>query len=489
MVTAVGTVATAAEHIFLSATRLPAALALGRTWHRRLMCRPREQFSLLPKSMPPPNLFLTTTIKAPDPTAAHRLQGGKFMAEYFDELETRDPAERERDLFHRLPGFLEQVMARAPGWARHLDGIDPSSITSREALATLPVLRKSDLKSLQEAEPPFAGLAVSPGRQFSRVFMSPGPIFEPQGTGSDPWNGARAMFAAGFRPGDLVLNCFSYHLTPGGFMMDTAARALGCGVIPGGVGNTEMQVEAIAHLRPNAYAGTPDFLKIVLDKAAELGRDASSIRKALVSGAALPPSLRNELTDRGVTVRQSYGLAEVGTVAYETDALDGMVLEEGIIVEIVRPGTGEPLPDGEIGEVVVTTFSEAYPMIRLATGDMSAFMPGASSCGRTNKRIRGWLGRADQTAKVKGMFVRPGQIAEIGKRHPELGRLRLVIGRANEQDVMELHAETTVTDEAFNRRVAETLQSVTKLRGTVRFVAPGTLPADGKVIADERSYS
>lgn len=411
------------------------------------------------------------------------------MAEHFDELETREPAERERDLFHRLPGFLDQVIARSPGWARHLSDIEPGAITSRAALAAVPVMRKSDLKAMQEAEPPFAGLAVSSGRQFSRVFMSPGPIFEPQGEGSDPWSGARAMFAAGFRPGDLVLNCFSYHLTPGGFMMDTAARALGCGVIPGGVGNTEMQVDAIAHLRPEAYAGTPDFLKILLDKAVELGKDASSIKKALVSGAALPASLRAELADRGVAVRQSYGLAEVGTVAYESDGLEGMVLEEGIIVEIVRPGTGEPLPDGEVGEIVVTTFNDVYPMIRLATGDMSAIMPGRSPCGRTNSRIKGWMGRADQTAKVKGMFVRPGQVAEIGKRHPELGRLRLIVGRANEQDVMELRAESEIHDEAFNRKVVESLQALTKIRGSVTFVAPGSLPADGKVIADERSYS
>ncbi|WP_342643523.1 phenylacetate--CoA ligase family protein [Rhodoligotrophos ferricapiens] len=411
------------------------------------------------------------------------------MADHFDALETRDPKERERDLFSRLPGLIGMAIARAPGWARHLGAIDPAAVTTRETLATLPVLRKSDLKDLQEEEPPFGGFAVTQGRTPPRLFMSPGPIYEPQSEGGDPWRGARSLFAAGFRPGDIVLNCFAYHLTPGGFMMDTAARALGCSVIPGGVGNTEMQVEAIAHLKPNGYTGTPDFLKILLDKADELGRDASSITKALVSGAALPASLRQELQGRGIAVRQAYGLAEVGTVAFETEALEGMVVDENIILEIVKPGTGDPVPEGEIGEVVVTTFSETYPMIRLATGDLSAVMPGQSPCGRTNVRIKGWMGRADQTAKVKGMFVRPGQVADIAKRHPELGRLRLVITREGEQDAMTLRAESASNEEGFAQKVAATLQSLTKIRGSVELVPPGSLPADGKVIADERSYS
>ncbi|MGF7159368.1 phenylacetate-CoA ligase [Rhodoligotrophos appendicifer] len=409
------------------------------------------------------------------------------MAEFYDALETRDPNQRERDLLGRLPAFIAAVMERAPGWKTHLAGIEPRTITSRAALSQLPLLRKSDLKSLQGANPPFAGLATTGGTPPVRIFASPGPIFEPQKEGDDPWRAARGLFAAGFRKGDLVLNCFAYHLTPGGFIMDTAARALGCTVIPGGPGNVDLQVEAIGHLRPNAYTGTPDFLKILLDRCEATGTPGS-IAKAQVSGAALPPSLREELASRGVDVRQCYALAEVGMVAYETEALEGMVISEDVIVEIVRPGTGDPVPEGEIGEVVVTTFSDLYPMIRLATGDLSALLPGASACGRTNARIKGWLGRADQTAKVKGMFVQPGQIAEIGKRHPELGRLRLVVTRANEQDAMLLRAESTIRDEALKDAVAASLRAVTKLRGDVELVATGSLPLDGKVIHDERRW-
>jgi len=320
-----------------------------------------------------------------------------------------------------------------------------------------------------------------------RLLMSPGPIFEPQGGDADPYGTARALFAAGFRPGDIVHNSFSYHLTPGAFMLESGLDALGCAVIPGGVGNTELQVEAIAQFRPVGYVGTPDFLKILLDTGRTFGRDISSLRRALVSGAALPESLRHELGDRGVDVLQCYALAEAGVVAYETPARDGMIVNEHVMLEIVRPGAGDPLADGEVGEVVVTSFNADYPMIRLATGDLSAVLPGRSPCGRTNMRIRGWMGRADQTTKIKGMFVHPGQVAEIAQRHPALGRVRLIVARAGEQDVMTLQAECGAPDAGLAEAVAATLQAVTKLRGDVKLVAPGTLPNDGKVIADERS--
>lgn len=410
------------------------------------------------------------------------------MPGHFDSLETREPAERERDLFARLPAALALALT-APGWASHLKGIDPKSVTSRAALAKLPVLRKADLVALQKANPPFGGFNVTPPGKAKRLLMSPGPIFEPEGQGKDFAGVARALFAAGIRAGDIVHNSFSYHLTPGAFMLEDGAHALGCAVIPGGVGNTEQQVEAIAHLKPSAYLGTPDFLKIVLDAAQKAGRDVSSLRRGLVSGAALPPSLRQELAGRGVDVLQCYAIAETGVVAYETPAREGMLVNETLMVEIVRPGTGDPVPEGDVGEVVVTTFNPDYPMVRLATGDMSAVMTGTSPCGRTNMRIKGWMGRADQTTKVKGMFVRPEQIAELARKHPELGRVRLAVGRAGEQDIMTLHAECGRPADGLPAAVAETLQSVTKLKGEVRLVPPGSLPNDGKVIADERSYS
>ncbi|MBV8839284.1 MAG: AMP-binding protein [Alphaproteobacteria bacterium] len=407
------------------------------------------------------------------------------MAEHFDALETRDPASREKDLFARLPDAIAHAMT-APGWGRHLAGVDAHAVTSRAALAKLPLLRKSALVALQKEAPPFGGFnATTPGRA-KRLFMSPGPIFEPEGHVEDPGSGARALFAAGLRAGDVVHNCFSYHLTPGAFILEAAAHALGCAVIPGGVGNTEAQLDAIAQLRPAAYVGTPDFLKILLDAAAKAGKDASSIKRGLVSGAALPASLRQELAERGVAVKQCYAVAEVGVVSYESDALEGMILNEDIIVEIVRPGTGDPVAEGEVGEVVVTTFNRDYPMVRLATGDLSAVLAGRSPCRRTNTRIKGWMGRADQTTKVKGMFVRPEQVAEVARRHPELARVRLVVSRENEQDAMTLNAECATPSDGFERTVAETLQAVTKLKGAVKLLAPGALPNDGKVIADER---
>jgi phenylacetate-CoA ligase len=407
------------------------------------------------------------------------------MVDCYDRLETRDAAERERDLFARLPEQIARAKD-APGWARQLDGVDPRSINSRAALARLPLLRKSDLLARQKETAPFGGFNVTPPGQVRRLHMSPGPIFEPEGTAADWWGAARALYAAGFRAGDIVLNTFAYHLTPGGFILESGAHALGCAVIAAGPGNSEQQLAAIAQFKPVGYVGTPDFLKILLDAADKAGSDASSIKRALVSGAALPASLRQELAGRGVAVLQCYATADVGVIAYESSAREGMILNENLILEIVWPGSGEPVPDGEVGEVVVTSFNPDYPMIRLATGDLSAVLPGPSPCGRTNTRIRGWMGRADQTTKVKGMFVRPELVIEVGRRHPALGRLRLVVTRDGEQDTMTLLAECEEPNPALAEAVGATLQSVTKLKGTVRLVACGSLPNDGKIIADER---
>jgi phenylacetate-CoA ligase len=408
------------------------------------------------------------------------------MPEYFDALETRDPEVREREQLAEVPDLILRAVA-APGWAKQLARVDAKSVTNRKALAALPVLRKSDLLALQKENPPFGGFNLTPPRQLRRLLMSPGPIFEPEGAGTDWWGAAPALFAAGFRAGDVVHNAFSYHLTPGGFILEAGAHALGCAVIPAGVGNTEQQVSAIAHFRPSGYTGTPDFLKILLDTAERLAADASSLKRGLVSGAALPVSLSNEFSARGLDVFQCYATADVGVIAYESEAREGLIVNESLIVEIVRPGTGEPVAEGEVGEVLVTSFNPDYPMIRLATGDLSAVRPGPSPCGRTNMRIRGWLGRADQTAKVKGMFVHPGQIADIAQRHPELGRLRLAVTREGEQDVMTLTAECARPSEGLAQALAATLQAVTKLRGEIKLVAPGSLPNDGKVIADQRT--
>ena len=407
------------------------------------------------------------------------------MPDHYDALETRDPAVRAREQAAALPGIVARAMI-APGWAKHLKGIDPKSVNSRAALAKLLVLRKADVAALQKENPPFGGLnATAPGNA-RRLLMSPGPIFEPEGEGKDWWGSARACYAAGFRAGDIVHNSFAYHLTPGGFILEAGLHALGCAVIPGGVGNTEQQLEAIAHYKPSGYVGTPDFLKILLDTAEKTGKDAASIKRALVSGAALPASLRDELAQRSVAVLQCYATAELGVIAYESGAREGMIVNESVIVEIVRPGTGDPVAEGDVGEVVVTSFNPDYPMIRLGTGDLSALLPGVSPCGRSNARIKGWMGRADQTAKVKGMFVHPKQIAEVAARHPQLVRLRLVVGREGEQDSMTLMAECAAPDAALEATVAATLQSVTKLKGAVKLVAPGVLPNDCKVIADER---
>jgi phenylacetate-CoA ligase len=407
------------------------------------------------------------------------------MTEHYDARETRDPAAREAELFVLLPDIL-RCARQAPAYAERLRGVEPDSITSRAALAKLPVLRKSELPALHKAAAPFGGFVARAPGSFSRLFTSPGPIFEPEAAHNDPWRGARALYAAGFRPGDIVLNTFSYHLTPGGFIFDMSARALGCAVIPAGPGNTEAQFELIEAYRPIGYSGTPDFLKILIDAASAADRDISSIKRALVSGAAFPPSLQKEFRSHGIEAYQAFGTADLGMIAFETQGREGMVVNEDIILEIVKPGTGDPVAPGDVGEIVVTSLDPEHPWIRLALGDLTAILPGVSPCGRTNMRIKGWMGRADQTTKVKGMFVRPEQIAEIAKRHPALGRLRLVVTRENETDMMTLRAESVAPSEALRADVAATLRTVTKLGGAVELVGAGALPNDGKVISDER---
>jgi phenylacetate-CoA ligase len=408
---------------------------------------------------------------------------------HYDDLETRDPARREGELFARLPGFVAEAMARAPACAALYGGIaDPRTLTSRAALARLPVLRKSELLERQKASRPFGGFAAARRGECLRVFASPGPLYEPEGARRDYWRLARALFTAGFRRGELVHNCFSYHFTPAGSMLETAAHALGCTVFPGGVGQTEQQVQAMADLDPDGYVGTPSFLRIILEKADEMGVVVPSLRKALVSGEAFPPSLRDGLAARGIQGYQCYATADVGLIAYETPAREGLVVDEDVILEIVRPGTGDPLPEGEVGEVVVTAFNPDYPLIRFGTGDLSAVMPGPSPCGRTNLRIRGWLGRADQTTKVKGMFVHPSQVAEVLKRHPEVLRARLVVDNPDQPDRMTLHCESAESAAELVEAIAASLRDLTKLRGEVKLLAPGALPNDGKVIEDARKY-
>ncbi|MBB5694003.1 phenylacetate--CoA ligase family protein [Muricoccus pecuniae] len=407
------------------------------------------------------------------------------MSPFYDALETREPAQREAALMSRLPGFLARAAAGSPHAARVLHGVEPAEVDSRGALARLPVTRKSDLIALQSAEPPLGGLNGVPVASLARIFVSPGPIHEPQGQGTDSFRFARALHATGLRAGDVMQNCFSYHFTPAGFMLEGGARALGCPVIPAGTGNTEAQARAMAHLRPRAYSGTPDFLRTILERADELGLDVSSLRLGHVSGGAFLPSLRAFYGDRGLTVLQSYATAECGVIAYESEAREGLILDEEVIVEIVRPGTGDPVAEGEVGEVVVTVFDEAYPLIRFATGDLSAFMPGGSPCGRTNARIRGWMGRADQAAKVRGLFIRPEMVAAIAKGIPGLGRLRLLVSETEGRDRMELRAEAPEVP-GLRDRLADALHAITRLRGEVALVPPGSLPNDGKVIDDTR---
>jgi len=388
-----------------------------------------------------------------------------------------------------LPGVVARAQEKTSGFGEILAGINAADIADRAALAALPVTRKADLIERQKAAPPFGGLAALGPGDAAHLFASPGPIYEFEGPRQGFWRLERALFAAGFRPGDIVHNCFSYHLTPGGWMLDAAARGLGCAVIPGGVGNSEQQVEAIAQFRPGGYIGTPDFLKVLLDKGQEMGLDCSSITRALVSGGALFPELRQAYAERGVAVLQCYATADLGLIAYESEAREGMILDEEIIVEILRPGTGDPLPEGEVGEVVVTTLNPDYPLVRFATGDLSAILPGQSPCGRTAPRIKGWMGRADQATKVKGMFVQPAQVAAVLKRHGEIGRARLVVTRDGNADAMTLQCEVANgADAALVAAIAESLRSCCKMKGAVEAVAPGSLPNDGKIIDDQRSY-
>lgn len=416
------------------------------------------------------------------------------MNDLYDALESRDPSAREQDLLSALPALVSRAR-QASGWASILKDVNPQEITSRAALAQLPVTRKSALKELQQAALPFGGLNTTPAAKLSRVFMSPGPIFDPEGRGADWWRYARPLHALGLRAGDLIQNCFAYHFTPAGLMVEGGAAQLGCPVIPAGIGQTEMQVQAMKLLRPKAYAGTPSFLKIILEKAQEMGEDLSSLQMALVGAEALPPSLRQWLNDHGVPfVLQTYGSADIGNIAYETltdgKVNPGMVLDETLLLEIVRPGTGDPVPDGEVGEIVITSFNPDYPLIRFATGDMSAVLPGASPCGRTNTRIRGWMGRADQTTKVRAMFVHPSQVADIAKRHPLIKKARLIVSGEMANDEMTLHCEVEDPNGALAEldAIVASIRDVTKLRGNVKLQGIGTLPNDGKVIEDARSY-
>jgi phenylacetate-CoA ligase len=414
------------------------------------------------------------------------------MSEFFDELETRDPAVREAAFMAALPGQIAHARSHAAAFAESLKDIDPATVTSRAALARLPVIRKHELLERQKAQRTadvFGGFsALRFGAGMRRVFASPGPIYEPEGARADYWRMARGLFAAGFRAGDLVHNTFSYHFTPAGSMMETAAHALGCTVFPAGTGQTEQQVQAMAELRPQAYSGTPSFLKIILEKAAETGADLSSLTKASVGGEACPPSLRDWFAARGVAAWQSYGTADLGMVAYETASREGMVLDEGVIVEIVRPGTGDPVPEGEVGEVVVTTLNPDYPLVRFGTGDLSAILSGQCPTGRTNARIKGWMGRADQTTKIRGMFVHPAQVADIARRFPEVMKARLVVTGEMANDSMTLQVEAAALPQGLELKISEAIRDITKLRAEVKLVAPGSLPNDGKVIEDARNY-
>jgi len=410
------------------------------------------------------------------------------MSKYYDALEQRDPAERETQLLQALSRQIGNAKENSAYYAQLLKEVDPAQVNAREALAQLPVTRKSDLHEIQSSPAPFGGLTTKPLAELARVFASPGPIFEPESHGTDYWRLARALHAAGARKGELVHNTFSYHFSPAGSMLETAAHALGCPVFPAGVGQTELQVGAITRLRPTVYVGTPSFLNIILDKADEMGADVSSIDKALVSGEALPASLREQFKARGIQVKQAIATADLGLVAYESEAMQGMILDEGVLLELVRPGTGDLVAESEVGEIVVTTLNPIYPLIRFATGDMTAIEPGMSPCGRTNVRIKGWLGRADQTTKVRGMFVHPAMVNTICKRHPQISKARLIVGNDQNRDSMNLLCETGEPESGLEAAIATSIREVTKLRGEVTFVAVGTLANDGKVIDDVRSY-
>jgi len=407
------------------------------------------------------------------------------VTDHFDGLETRTASARAAALAVQLPAVIARAQL-APAYRELLHDVHAEGVVDPEVLAQLPVTRKSALIAMQAAAPPLGGLQVTKLADMARIFASPGPIYEAQADGADPWRYARVLHATGLRRGQLLHNCFAYHFTPAGMMLESGARALGCPVFPAGPGNTEAQARAAAHLRPVCYAGTPEYLKAILEAGEALGLDLSSIRLGHVTGGAYLPALRGFYADRGLTVLQSYGTADLGLIAYESEAREGLIADESVLVEIVRPGTGDPVPDGEVGEVLVTLLDSPDPLIRFATGDLSAILPGVSPCGRTNTRIKGWMGRADQATKVRGMFVRPEQIAEVMRAHPGLGRARLVVGSEQGRDTMLLRVETPVRDAALVESLASSLQGVTRLRGLVKLEEPGALPNDGKVIEDTR---
>ena len=418
----------------------------------------------------------------------------KSRIEFFDRLETRSPKARETALMAALPRHLAHARRRAPGWARILADVNPAKVTSRKALAALPVTRKSDLGELQKALPPLGGLNATPVEKLVKLFASPGPIYEPEGRGRDWWRTARCLHAAGFRAGDRIVNSFSYHFTPAGSMLESGALALGCTVLPAGVGQTEIQAAAIAGLRVNGFVGTPSFLKLIVEKAAEQKLDLSCLEKAMVGAEYLPPALRQAMAERSIRVLQCYASADLGLIAYESmspqgHVNEGMIIDEGILLEICRPGTGDPVPAGEVGEVVITSFNRDYPLIRFGTGDLSAVLPGASPCGRTNVRIKGWMGRADQSTKVRAMFVTPQQVSAVLRRHPEVLRARLVVEGEAGNDRMTLHCEVRGQSAGLAEAIVASIRDVTKLRGEVIVVEPASLPNDGKVIEDKRVYS
>ncbi len=410
------------------------------------------------------------------------------MTEHYDSLETRDPQERQQALIRAVSKQVAKAKNKAPIYQSRLADIDPIEITDASAIATLPITRKSELIEQQQKNRPFGGYATIAAPELSYIFASPGPIYEPGSNRHDYWRFARTLYAAGIRPGDLIQNCFSYHFTPAGSMVDSGAHALGCSVIPAGVGQSELQVQSIADLSPQAYVGTPSFLKIILDKADELGISIGSINKAMVGGEALPASLRSGFVERGIRTQQCYATADLGVIAYESSAQQGLIIDEGVYLEIVRPGTGDPVTEGEVGEVVVTSLNPDYPLIRFATGDLSAIMAGISPCGRTNRRIKGWMGRADQTAKVRGMFIHPEQVNKVVKRHPEIIKARLVIDWVNESDQIKLQCETADDDDSLSAAIVESIRQICKLRGEVELLEADSLPNDGKVIDDIRQY-
>lgn len=410
------------------------------------------------------------------------------MNEYYDSLETRDQQQREQELLAAIIKQLEHAKNNAPYYKDLLADFDSNNFSRLSDISRLPITRKTELLDMQKKHAPFGGLSAMPESELTHIFVSPGPIYEPGSARHDFWRFARTLYAAGFRAGSLIQNCFSYHFTPAGVMAENGAHALGCSIIPAGVGQTELQVNTIADLQPDGYVGTPSFLKIIIDKADELGIDVSSIDKALVSGEALPPSIRELFIKRGIRIQQCYATADLGIIAYESKAQEGLIIDEGIYLEIVRPGTGDPVADGEVGEIVVTSLNPDYPLIRFATGDLSTIISGQSPCGRTNKRIKGWMGRADQTTKARGMFIHPEQVDRVVKRHDEIIKARLVVDWQENADQITLQCEIDSQNDALLKDIANSFREICKLRGEVEQVASGSLPNDGKVIDDIRQY-